>query len=158
MFARPPFLFGGCQFDLFERTAFLFSTRSTTVFVSTVDLEACRIIDLALTACELPDVGLNAEPATDIALRAVHEVPEFVAVPGTDCSVGARPIGDLDLLAESKPDETLAALDLSSLALEAMRLLDCDLDALVLPADIDLDAEVPDVGLDAGVTNSEDCP
>ncbi len=157
MFARPPFLFGGCQFDLFERTAFLFVSRSNTKFISSEDLEACQIIDLELTACELPDVGLNAEPATDLALCAVLGIPEFVAVPGTDCPVGARPIGDLNLRAVSKPDEALAALDLSSLTLEAARLLDCDLDALLLPTDIDLDAEVPDVGLDAEVTNSEDC-
>ncbi len=154
MFARPPFLFGGLQFDLFDRAAFLFIERSTGRFVSMEDLKALQLIDFELTACELPDVSLNAEPATDIVLRAVLGIPEFEAVPGTDLPVGARPVDDLDLLAESLPDEALSALDLSSLALEAMRLLDCDLDALVLPADIDLDAEVPDVDLDAEVTNS----
>ncbi len=157
MFARPPFLFGGCQIDLFENTAFLFVARSTMRFVSAEELTACRLIDFELTACELPDINLNAQPAIDIALSAVLGVPEFDAVPGTECPVGARPVGDLDLRATAIVDAPLAAEALTDHAFDGLQIVDCPLAALQLPADVDFEAEVPDVDLDAEITNSEDC-
>ncbi len=154
MFSRPPFLFGGLQFDLFERTSFLFFTRSTGQFVSAEDLGACQLLDFELDACEVPDVGLNAVPNTDLELQAVLGDLDVEGTPGTDFTIGAQSIGDLDLLAEHRPDEELPALQVVDLSLEGMRLLDCDLDALALPVDLDLDAEVADFDLDAEITNS----
>ncbi|MEE8551513.1 MAG: hypothetical protein V3T08_09710 [Gemmatimonadota bacterium] len=157
MFARPPFLFGGCQIDLFEDTAFLFCVRSTTRFVSAEDFEALFAPDIPLAACEILDIVLNAEQVVDVAVSAMLGEPELGALPETDFPIGARPVGDLSLLAEARTDEALSAQQLVDLFLEGMPLTDCTLDALSLPVDVDLDARVEDPVLDAEITSSEDC-
>ncbi len=157
MFARAPFLFGGCQFDLFERTAFLFVARSTGKFVSVEDLEACRIVDLVLDADTALDEALGAMPAVDITLEAALGDLEVGATPALDLPIGARPVGDLALFAEHQPDQVLFARDDVDQALDGLQLVDLDLDALRPRVDVELGAEVVGVDLDSEITNSRDC-
>ncbi len=157
MFARAPFLFGGCQFDLFERTAFLFLTRSTGKFISVEDLEACRLVDLSLDAGIALDASLGASPVVDLALAAALGDLEVGATTALDLPIGARPVADLALFAEHQPDQAFFARDDVDRALDGLQLVDLDLDALRPRVDVELGAEVVGVDLDSEITNSRDC-